>query len=64
MRIAVFSDIHGNFEALNTVMDLNGIINIPDRGLDFVSGVVLGTALVIIGLVWFQYRISHKRHQE
>lgn len=22
MRIAVFSDIHGNFEALNTVMDL------------------------------------------
>ncbi len=24
MRIAVFSDIHGNFEALNTVMDLIG----------------------------------------
>ena len=22
MRIAVFSDVHGNFEALNTVMDL------------------------------------------
>lgn len=24
MKIAVFSDIHGNFETLNTVMDLIG----------------------------------------
>lgn len=41
-----------------------GIISIPDRGLGFVSGGVLGTALVILGLTWFQYRISRKRHQE
>lgn len=40
---------------------LYGIINIPDRGLGFVSGVVLGTALVIIGLTWFQYRIIKKK---
>lgn len=43
---------------------LYGIINIPDRGLGFVSCVVLGTALVIIGLTWLQYWISRKRHQE
>lgn len=41
-----------------------GIINIPDRGLGFVSGVVLGTALVILVLTWSQYRISRKRHQK
>lgn len=40
---------------------LYGIINIPDRGLGFVSGVVMGTALIIIGLTWFQYRLSRKR---
>ena len=38
-----------------------GIINIPDRGLGFVSCVVLGTALVIIGLTWLQYRIIKKK---
>lgn len=43
---------------------LYGIINIPDRGLGFVSCVGLGTALVISVLTWFQYRISRKRHQE
>ena len=43
---------------------LYGIINIPDRGLGFVSCVVLGTAFVIIGLTWFQYWISRKRHQK
>ena len=43
---------------------LYGIINIPDRGLGFVSCVVLGTALVIIGLTWLQYGISREGERE
>lgn len=38
-----------------------GIINIPDRGIGFVSGIVAGTGLIIILITWFQYKLSQKR---
>lgn len=38
-----------------------GIINIPDRGIGFVSEIVTGTGIIIILITWFQYKLSQKR---